>query len=197
MFSLPIYLSGLLFALIHSIFAAEWCKTLFYQCGMTPHRYRLLYSLFSIVLTSLWLFYIYQLPDTPLYRIEGWLNGLMLAVQLSGLWIVLLSLKSFDTGLFLGIKPMTEGREPFHEHGIYRHVRHPMYAGVMLALLASPVQSVNSLNFAISVTLYFLIGSRFEERRMLFMHPEYADYQKRVPAFVPWRALFRSLRGSQ
>ncbi|MCF7822366.1 MAG: isoprenylcysteine carboxylmethyltransferase family protein [Mariprofundaceae bacterium] len=197
MISLPVWISSLLFALIHSLFAAEWCKTLFYQYDMTPHRYRLLYSLFAVVLTSLWLFYIYQLPDTPLYQVKGWPSVLLLVIQLSGLWVVLLSLKSFDTALFLGIKPMTGGREPFHEYGIYHHIRHPMYSGFILILFASPVQSVNSLNLAIAVALYFLIGSRFEERRMLLMHPEYADYQKRVPAFVPWRALFRGPRGPQ
>ncbi len=196
-FSLPVWISSLLFALIHSLFASTWCKTLFYQHGMAPHRYRLLYSLFAAALTALWLFYIYQLPDTPLYQIEGWLSWLMLSVQLSGLGIVLLSLKAFDTALFLGMKPMANGQEPFHEHGIYRHIRHPMYAGVMLALLASPAQSINSLNLAITVTLYFLLGSRFEERRMLLMHPEYAGYRRRVSAFIPWQALFHRLRGPQ
>ncbi|MDT8375673.1 MAG: NnrU family protein, partial [Mariprofundaceae bacterium] len=190
-------ISGLLFALIHSVFAAESCKKWFYRLGVTPQHYRLLYSLFALLLTLLWLFYIYQLPDRPLYHVAGWLNILMVAVQISGAWVVVLSLKSFDAALFLGIRPVPGHKEPFHEHGIYRHIRHPMYSGFMLILFASPVQSVNSLNLALSVALYFLIGSRFEERRMLLMHPEYADYRKRVPAFVPWRALFHSLRRSQ
>ena len=105
--------------------------------------------------------------------------------------MVLLSLKAFDAALFLGMKAVVDGREPFHERGIYRLVRHPMYSGFMLALFASPAQSVNSVNLAICIALYFLIGSRFEEQRMIHMHPEYSDYKKRVPAFVPWRALFR------
>lgn len=192
MISLPIWISGLLFALIHSVFAAEPCKQWFYRLGMTPQRYRLLYSIFALLLTLIWLFYIYQLPDKPLYHINGWLNGLMIAVQLAGLWIVFLSLKAFDTALFLGMKAMIDSREPFHEHGIYRYVRHPMYSGFMLALFASPAQSVNSLNLAICIAFYFLIGSRYEEQRMIRMHPEYTDYRKRVPAFVPWRALFLS-----
>lgn len=196
-FSLPVWISSLLFALIHSLFASVWCKAVFYQHGVAPHRYRLLYSLFAVALTVLWLFYIYQLPDRPLYQVEGWLNWLMLSVQLSGLWIAVLSLKSFDTALFLGMKPMTDGREPFHEHGIYRHIRHPMYSGFMLALFASPAQSVNSMNLMICIALYFLLGSRLEERRMLLMHPEYAEYRRRVSAFIPWRALFHRPRGPQ
>jgi len=196
-FSLPVWISSLLFALTHSLFASEWCKQWFYRFGMTSQHYRLLYSLFAVALTIGWLFYIYQLPDSSLYRIEGWQNGLMLAVQLSGLGIALYSLKSFDAGLFLGLKSAHGEPEPFHERGIYRHVRHPMYTGVMLALLASPVQSINSLNLALSICCYFVSGSWFEERRMLKAHPQYADYIMRVPAFLPWRALFRRPRRTQ
>ncbi|MES0372332.1 MAG: NnrU family protein [Mariprofundaceae bacterium] len=190
MISLPIWISGLLFALIHSLFAAESCKRLFYRLGMTPQRYRLLYSIFAVLLTLIWLFYIYQLTDSPLYQVSGWLNWLLVLLQLSGLWIVLVSLKAFDTALFLGMKSMIDDKEPFHEHGIYRYIRHPMYSGFMLALFASPAQSVNSLNLALYIALYFLIGSRFEEQRMIRMHPEYIDYRNRVSAFIPWKALF-------
>ncbi|MDX8403627.1 MAG: isoprenylcysteine carboxylmethyltransferase family protein [Mariprofundaceae bacterium] len=196
MISLPIWISGLLFALVHSIFAAEPCKRLFYRLGMTPQRYRLLYSIFALLLTLMWVFYIYPLPDSPLYRLSGWLNWLLVLLQIFGLWIVLLSLKAFDVALFLGIKAMIDSKEPFHEHGIYRYMRHPMYSGFMLALFASPAQSVNSLNLAICITLYFLIGSRFEEQRMIRMHHEYSDYRKRVPAFIPWRTLFHRTESS-
>jgi len=191
MISLPIWISGLLFALIHSVFAAEVCKKWFYQRGLTTQRYRLLYSIFALLLTVIWFFYIYQLPDKPLYHIHGWLNWLLIFIQLCGLWIVILSLKSFDTKVFLGISHPPEQGEGFHEHGIYRHMRHPMYSGVMLALLASPIQSLNSLNLTLAICFYFVMGSYFEERRMLQTHPAYDDYKKRIPAFVPWRTLFR------
>ncbi len=187
---MKVWLSGLLFALLHSVFATEACKQWFYRFGMTAQRYRFYYSLFALLLTIAWLFYLYQLPDSPLYQIGGWLNRLLLLLQLCGLWIVLLSLKAFDARLFLGLKKLPKQGEPFHEHGIYRHLRHPMYAGVMLTLLANPVQSMNSLNLTLCICLYFVIGSRFEEHRMLQSHPAYADYRQRVPAFVPWRTLF-------
>jgi len=197
MLSLPIWISGLLFALIHSVFAAESCKQWFYQRGMAPQHYRLLYSIFALLLTAVWMFYIYQLPDASLYQTDGWFKWLLVFMQLCALWIVLLSLKSFDANMFLGITETPEQGEPFHEHGIYRHVRHPMYSGVMLALLASPVHTINSLNLSLCICFYFVVGSWFEERRMQGLHPEYVDYRKRVPAFVPWRALFHSPRRPQ
>ncbi len=196
MISWPVWISGVLFALVHSLFAAQFCKAIFYRLGISSQRYRLLYSLFATCLTGLWIFYIYQLPDTPLYRIDSWLYLPLTLMQLGGVAIALLSLRSFDVRLFLGLSTTIDNPEPFHEHGLYRYVRHPMYSGVMLALLSSPTQSVNSFNFALIISCYFVFGSWLEERRMLSVHPQYAGYRSRVSAFIPWRTLLTTLRRS-
>jgi len=180
-----IWTTGLAFAMIHSILATQRCKDTVYQHGMNPKRYRLTYSILATILTVLWLGFVHQLPDVSLYHLHGWVNGLMVVIQLTGLWVVVLSLRAIDTSAFLGLSANMDERDAFTEYGIYRHMRHPMYSGVMLALLASPVQTVNSLNLFAVIAVYFIIGSKFEERRMLITHPQYAEYQRRVPAFVP------------
>jgi len=183
--TLLIWLTGLTFAISHSIFATQHCKDIFYQLGLNPKTYRLGYTLVAIALTVLWLGFVHQLPDTWLYHMHGWINGLMRAAQLVGLWIIVLSLRAIDAPSFLGLRTIADDQDNFVERGIYRHVRHPMYSGVILVLLASPVQTVNSLNLFAIIILYFIIGSRFEERRMQTIHPEYVDYQRRVSAFIP------------
>lgn len=180
-----IWTTGLAFAMIHSVLATQYCKNTFYRLGMNPKSYRLAYSVLATILTVLWLGFMHQLPDTSLYRAHGWVNGVMVVVQLAGLGIVVLSLRAIDTSAFLGFSASPEKQDSFTEHGIYRYVRHPMYSGVMLALLASPVQTVNSLNLFAIIVLYFIIGSRFEEQRMQTIHPEYTNYQQQVPAFIP------------
>ncbi len=41
---------------------------------------------------------------------------------------------------------------------------------------------------ALCITLYLVIGSRKEEKRMLALHPgSYAEYSKIVPGLFPWR----------
>jgi len=180
-----VWLSGLLFALIHSLLAASRIKRSLYVLGIGAHAYRLMYTLMALITTALWLLFIHALPDAPLYHLTGWAYAILMALQLAGLGIVLVSFRAFDGAMFLGFKPMAAEGEPFHETGLYRFIRHPMYSGFMLVLLASPVQTVNSLNLALVVCLYFVVGSRFEERRMLAEHPSYADYRKRVGALIP------------
>jgi len=182
---LAIWFTGLIFAILHSVFATQRCKDFFYRIGLNPKSYRLNYTLIAFVLTALWLGFVYQLPDTGLYRIQGWTNGLMRVAQFYGLVIVILSFRAIDTSAFLGFSASPKQQDSFTEYGIYRHVRHPMYSGVILMLLANPVQTVNSLNLFAVIILYFIMGSKLEERRMLTMHPRYANYQRRVPAFIP------------
>jgi len=180
-----IWLSGLAFAVVHSLFAAQavkhWCQ----QKGLVEPRYRLLYTLLAIVLTGLWVFYIRQLPDAPLYRFDGLPHYLLRILQLLGIAIALASFVPIDGAAFLGLKCSQETQDPFVIKGIYHYLRHPMYSGAMLYLLADPVQTQVGLQFALLICVYFLIGSRLEEQRMLSQHPEYQQYRQRTPGFIP------------
>jgi len=104
---------------------------------------------------------------------------------LMALLMLMLSLLPMDGAAFLGLRPFPNEGESFVEQGIYRYLRHPMYSGLMLLLLASPWQSQVSLNFALAISLYLVIGARLEERRMELLHPEYKDYRRRIPPFLP------------
>jgi len=192
-----IWISALLFGLSHSLLAANACRAWAARHGISPTRYRLFYSVLASLLTLLWLWLIHSLPDAPLYAFEGISTLPFYAVQLTGLIIILLSFRAFDAAIFLGLKAMPASGEPFVESGIYRYIRHPMYSGFMALLLASPVHSINSLHFSLTVCVYFIIGSIFEERRMQGEHPDYAMYRKRVGAFLPIRALFHRRTASQ
>lgn len=187
---IAIWVSGTIFAAIHSFMASLRCKRWFAELGLTPQQYRLGYTLLALLLAAVWLLFVRMLPDKPFYAVEGSLRWLLVGLQLIGLVIALLSLRYVDTPAFLGLRSFANHIEPFREQGIYRHIRHPMYSGVMAALMAMPLQSQNSFHFTLVVCLYFMIGARFEERRMLNMHPDYADYRRRVSAFIPWRTLF-------
>ena len=78
---------------------------------------------------------------------------------------------------------------------LYRHVRHPLYVGWLLAFWAAPTMSAAHLVFALATTAYILVAIQFEERDLLAAHPEYAGYQREVPMLVP-RLVQKGVRGS-
>ncbi len=182
---MSVWASGALFAALHSTLAASPAKTGLRALGLPPRAYRLIYVALALATTALWLGFVRGLPDTPLYRMEGAPRLALHAVQAIGAILFWLALRPIDVAAFLGLRAFRDGIEPFREDGIYRRLRHPMYAAAMLVMFAHPEQGVNSLNLFACIALYFVLGSRLEERRMLAQHPEYAGYRRRVPAFLP------------
>jgi len=184
---ITIILSALVFAACHSLLACLNIKDIAYRHNISPRRYRLIYVIIAILLSSIWLAYIHQLPDQSLYSIQGTGQWLCYGTQALGILLFYASLQPIDTPAFLGLRNFSTDREPFIEQGIYRYIRHPMYSSIILLMIAMPRQSINSLTLYLLIGIYFIIGSRWEEQRMINEHPEYIDYRNRVPAFIPVR----------
>ena len=85
--------------------------------------------------------------------------------------------------LYFKGKPYT--RLSFETPWLYRHVRHPLYVGMMIGLWAAPVMTVAHLVFAVLSTGYIFVGAWFEERDLEKALPEYGEYKKNVPMFLP------------
>jgi len=114
-------------------------------------------------------------------------------VQAVGIAVCLLGLGlAVWARLYLGRnwgQPMTlkEGHE-LVTTGPYRYVRHPIYAGILLAMLASAfVTSGFWLVAFVFIAAYFVYAAKTEERIMSQQFPnEYANYRSRTKAIVPF-----------
>jgi protein-S-isoprenylcysteine O-methyltransferase Ste14 len=86
--------------------------------------------------------------------------------------------------LYLRRKPYT--MLPFRTPMLYGLVRHPLYAGWMIAFWATPTMSAGHLLLAAFLTAYMLAAIPVEERDLVDLFGEqYEDYRRRVPALLP------------
>jgi len=73
------------------------------------------------------------------------------------------------------------------ESGVYRHIRHPIYAGVMLAGVgwAVATASLPALVASLALIAWFDLKARREEAWLLERFTAYADYRARTRRFLP------------
>ena len=76
----------------------------------------------------------------------------------------------------------TPRQDRLAERGVYRYVRHPMYAGMILlfAGVAILVGSVWAAGLALVTTVFFWFKAGFEEKRLRIVYPAYDDYRSQV-----------------
>ena len=87
---------------------------------------------------------------------------------------------------------------PFTERGLYRRIRHPLMAGLLIVFWSAPTMTAGHLLFAATATGYILAGIAFEEHDLMQSFGEtYAAYRARVPALIPRPSLRHQPLGAQ
>jgi len=114
-----------------------------------------------------------------------------LVLGMAGVAVLLASSRSYDMSRFLGLTQLRgvgeDDEEPFSARGPLAYIRHPLYTGSILIVLAL-VQDLRSAETAAFAVFYIVIGLRFEEAALLRrLGPTYAAYRSSVPALLPWR----------
>ena len=180
-----------LFALQHSVMARPWFKAAWIRIVPTSVE-RSTYVLFSS-LALLLLFWKWQPMGGMIWNVGSTSGRLALEALYACGWLTVLIatflINHFDlfglrqVWLHLLGRPYTA--IGFRTPGLYRYVRHPLYVGWLLVFWSAPVMTVAHLVFAVATTAYILVAIRFEERDLVQIHQEYAEYRRRVPMILP------------
>lgn len=91
--------------------------------------------------------------------------------------------------VFARLKGLPPADPRFETPLLYRYVRHPLYAGILLSLWAVPVMTAGRLLLAAGFSAYIFVGVAFEERDLLLQFGErYRSYRAQVGMLLPWRS---------
>lgn len=182
----------LAFALQHSVMARSWFKERLERWiprGLERSSYVLASSLLLVVVFALWRpipMVIWDVSDTWLGTLAwvgfgaGWALAVGATFALSHPHLFGLSqAAAYARG---GAHP----RPALRDSRLYRVVRHPMTAGLLLALWCAPQMTFGHALFGAVMTLYSLVATVLEERDLIREFPtRYGRYREQVPALVP------------
>ncbi len=177
---------------IHSVLAGITVKR--WVARRVPHFmpfYRLSYNAIALVLLVVPVTLMYQINGENWWRWTGamwWIaNGTSLLAFAAFVW----SLRYYDGQSFIGWRQLRHGISRAEDPGplqlspFHRVVRHPWYFLVLVILWTRDMNTPFLLS-AVAATSYLWVGSRLEERKLVYYYGEaYREYRQRVPGLMP------------
>jgi protein-S-isoprenylcysteine O-methyltransferase Ste14 len=194
----PLALSWLAYFCIHSLLASIVSKQFIAERwpGGMP-AYRLAFNIVAVLLLVVPLGLTLSWSGPWVWQWQGIWLWFSLALTLLAIAGFLWSLKYYDMDEFLGLRQLSrriasvDDQERFHLSPLHRWVRHPWYFFALLLIWTRDMHAAMLLS-AVMMTLYFFIGSWFEERKLIRYHGEqYRRYRELVPGLIPlpWKYL--------
>jgi len=125
------------------------------------------------------------LPYEADFGIPNWLLYVGDGLIMIGFLILVRAV--FDLRKSLAIAPAPKEDGQLQIHGIYGHIRHPMYVAVWLILGPGAITSGSYSKIMIFTVLviFFIIKTRHEEKLLAGKYEGYGDYMKSVGAYIP------------
>ncbi|MEH6472166.1 MAG: DUF1295 domain-containing protein [Halopseudomonas sp.] len=193
---LALYLLG--YCSLHSWLASQRCKA---WCGARwpemMRYYRLLFNLSALLLLIPVALMLVNTAGPKLWSWPGAWGWLMNGLTIGSIVAFAISLRDYDLSQFSGTAQLSanqsdpEDQARFHLGWWHRWVRHPWYFFALLLLWSREMDAAQLLT-TLLVSLYFVIGSRLEERKLIDQFGEaYKQYCSQVPGLIPlpWRFL--------
>jgi len=181
-----------LFAVQHSVMARPAFKRWWTKLVAPPIE-RTTYVLFaSAALVVMYVFW-RPLPHVVWSVAPGPIAVGLLALSLVGWGVVLIStflISHFELfGLAQVYNRLRGAPQPAHEFrtpAFYKLVRHPIYAGFIIAFWATPTMTVGHLIFAVGTLGYILVAIQLEEHDLVGVFGDrYRAYRQQVGMLLP------------
>jgi protein-S-isoprenylcysteine O-methyltransferase Ste14 len=181
-----------LFAVQHSVMAREGFKRVWTKLVPKPVE-RSTYVLFASLVLLLLFWQWHPIPAPVWTTTDPTTVAILNIVSWFG-WVLLFAstfmISHFELFGLTQVFARMMGRElpkpRFHTPMLYKHVRHPLYLGFLLAFWSTPAMTVGHLVFAVACTGFILIAIQFEERDLIrTFGDEYRRYKTQVGMLVP------------
>ena len=182
----------LCFGLHHSVTARssfKRCWTQWVPQAIERSSYVLMAALLTFVVVYFW-----KPIPIKIWSADSQLwSGAILAAYASTWMMMVASTFHFGHFGFMGLRQAWERYlnrpahpVPFTVRYLYALVRHPIGLGWMLMPWLTPNMTVGQLVWAVTVTIYVLVATRFEENDLIReIGDGYRKYRTDVPMFVP------------
>ncbi len=177
---------------LHSLLSSLWMKQRVADCCPTlvPY-YRLGFNILAVLLALPLVYLAWRYPGETLWQWQGMAFYSVNAIALVAFIALLYSFRLYDMDEFMGLSQARgeiheiQDQEHFQISPFHRYVRHPWYFLILVILWTRDMTTTQLLIYSL-VTLYLVIGSRLEERKLIVYHGEvYRDYRQRVAGLIP------------
>jgi protein-S-isoprenylcysteine O-methyltransferase Ste14 len=170
-------------------FAAKRLARRIFGAGIDRY-YRLIFVLLAVITFLPILGMIFLLPSRLLWVIPTPWLFLTLIVQFLTLILLVATVLETDVMAFAGIRQVLRPNQAHEDKlvvkGFYRFVRHPLYFFSIILFWLFPYMTDLTFAFFLAGTLYFLIGTIPEERKLRQTFGEaYERYRQEVPWMIP------------
>ncbi len=151
--------------------------------------YRLGYSIFATVTLLSLLYYQFYFPSFRLFYSVIIIRLSCFILVIPGIVIMLVTIYKYFN-LLSGVRSLYQEKQvaELKVDGLHKYIRHPLYTGTLLFLwgVFFIFPYVNNLIAVLVITLYVLIGIKYEERKLIVEFGDsYRDYQLKVPKLIP------------
>ena len=177
-----------------SVTVTEYLKRRF---GGHFRFYRLVFNLLAIVTIVPVILYGQSIQGPLVFRWEGSMIVFQVLLLTIAVLLFFAGARHYDMLQFLGLRQIRTGSShsaltetgKLDTAGILGITRHPWYLGTIMLIWARGLD-VSTLITNIILTIYLIVGTVLEERKLLIEYGEdYRKYQKQVSMFIPYKWL--------